>query len=149
MVAMHHPCRASASLKARLRNTSLTYFHVKQVAKSWRVSHDVTSTHQFWGATDKPSPTWVWGTNQETIAVILRPKSPNCSYQFWDTNQETLHHLGFEAQLRNRPSVLRTKREKPSQWFWGQTTDKPSTLVLRLNEKICAPRLHVYGAERT
>jgi hypothetical protein len=27
--------------------------------------------------TDKPPPTWFRDPNQETIAVILRPKSPN------------------------------------------------------------------------
>jgi hypothetical protein len=39
--------------------------------------------------------------------------------------------------------------EKPSQWFWGQTIDKLSTLVLRLNQEIHAPRLHVHRADRT
>jgi hypothetical protein len=41
-------------------------------------------------------------------------------------NQETVA-IGFEA-----------KPEKPFQWFWGQTTNKPSTLILRLNQETVA-----------
>jgi hypothetical protein len=47
--------------------------------------------------------------------------------------------IGFEAQTD----------EKLSQWFSDQTTDKPSTLVLRLNQETHAPRLHVHGADCT
>jgi hypothetical protein len=83
--------------------------------------------------------------NQETVAVILRPKprnrrgdfeaqitNPSC--RFWCPNRETLHHLGFEAQPRIRSgdfeaqitksklSVLRPKPENPPPpWFWGST----------------------------
>jgi hypothetical protein len=97
-----------------------------------------TSLRWFCGATDKPKPTWFWGPNQETITVILRPKSSNRSCQFWDPNWETLHHLGFEAQPRNPSPVLRpTGRNRPSgfevkpltnrwSWFWG-STKKPTT----------------------
>jgi hypothetical protein len=47
--------------------------------------------------------TWLWGPNQETVAVILRPKSPN--------------------QL----PVLRPKQgNPPPPWFWG-STKKPTT----------------------
>jgi hypothetical protein len=60
-----------------------------------------TSLRRFCGATDKPKSTWFWGTNQETVAVILRLKSPNQSCRFWGPNRETLHHLDFEAQPRN------------------------------------------------
>jgi hypothetical protein len=63
----------------------------------------------------------------KTIWVVLRPN-----------NSQTVT-IGFEAQTD----------ENPSQWFWCQTTDKPSTLVLRLNQEICAPHLHVHGADRT
>jgi hypothetical protein len=77
--------------------------------------------------------------NPETVMVILRHKSPNCSCQFWGLNRETLHHRfwdqtgrtrrhRFWGQIgRNRPSGFEAKStDKPSQWFWGQTTDKPS-----------------------
>jgi hypothetical protein len=59
---------------------------------------------------------WFWGTNKETAAVILRPKSPNHSYRFRDPNRETLHHLGFEAQPRNRHHQ-----------FWGQIRESVTT----------------------
>jgi hypothetical protein len=63
----------------------------------------------------------------KTIRVVLRP------------NHSQTVAIGFEAQTD----------EKPSQWFWGQTTDKPSTLVLRLDQETRAPSLHVPGADRT
>jgi hypothetical protein len=59
-----------------------------------------TSFRRFYVATDKPKPTWFWGPNLETVALILSPKSPNQSCRFGDSNRETLHHLGFEAKTR-------------------------------------------------
>jgi hypothetical protein len=47
--------------------------------------------------------------------------------------------IGFEVQTD----------EKPFQWFWGQTTDKPSTLVLKLNQETRTPSLHIPGADLT
>jgi hypothetical protein len=75
-----------------------------------------TSLCRFCGATDKPRPGWFWGTNQETVAVILRQKSLDRSCHFWGTNQETRAtgfdakpretvDLGFEAHLRNPLSL--------------------------------------------
>jgi hypothetical protein len=63
----------------------------------------------------------------KTVRVVLR----------WNHSQTVAND--FEAQTD----------EKPSQWFWGQSTDKPSTLVLRLNQETRASRLHVHGADRT
>jgi hypothetical protein len=63
----------------------------------------------------------------KTVRVVLRP------------NHSQTVAIGFEAQTD----------EKPSEWFWSQTTHKPSTLVLRLNQEIRAPRLHMHGADRT
>jgi hypothetical protein len=58
-----------------------------------------TSLCRFCGVTNKLKPAWFWGINQETVAVILRPKSPNRS-------------CGFEVQIE-KPStlVLRLKQE--------------------------------------
>jgi hypothetical protein len=92
-----------------------------------------TSLCRFCGATNKPKPAWFWGPNQETVAVILRPKSPNRSCWFWGPNWETLHHLSFEAQPRNRLSVLRPNQEKPSPPVLRTNWRKPSQQVLRLN----------------
>jgi hypothetical protein len=108
--------RASASLEARLGNPSQTCFHVKQAARSQHVSHAIPSSHRFCGAIDKLKPAWFWGPNQESIAVILMPKSPNRSYQFWGPNREILHHLGFEAQPRNCHHR-----------FWGQNREIVAT----------------------
>jgi hypothetical protein len=63
----------------------------------------------------------------KTVRVVLRP------------NHSQIVAIGFEAQTD----------EKLSEWFWGQTTHKPLTLVLRLNQEIRAPSLHVSGADRT
>jgi hypothetical protein len=63
----------------------------------------------------------------KTVRVVLR------------SNHSQTVTIGFEVETD----------EKPSQWFWGQTTDKPSILVLRLNQEICAPHLHVHDADRT
>jgi hypothetical protein len=108
-----------------------------------------TSLHQFCGATDKSKPAWFLGTNQETVTVILRTKSPNQSCRFRGPNRETLHHHGFEAQPRNPPSVLRPNREKLSSPVLRPNWRKPSTLVLRLNQETRAPSLQVSGADRT
>jgi hypothetical protein len=63
----------------------------------------------------------------KTVRVVLRP------------NHSQTIAIGFEAQTD----------EKPFEWFLGQTTHKPSTLVLRLNQETCASRLHVHGTYRT
>jgi hypothetical protein len=119
--------RSSTSFQAKLENPSPTYFTMKQAAECRRVSsHRLHPFISFEAQTDRPPPTWFWGSNQETVVVILRPKSPN-------------HDLGFEAQ-----------RMKPVEWFLGQTTDKPSPPVLRLNRKTCAScLLNVYDVDHT
>jgi hypothetical protein len=125
------------------------------------VSHAVASSLQFCGATDKPKHACFLGTKQKTVVVILSPKSLNRSYRFLGSNRKTLHHLIFmlnqETVTTNfepkpekpSPPVLRPNRRKPFQWFWGQTIDKLSTLVLRLNQETRTPRLHVHSADRT
>jgi hypothetical protein len=58
----------------------------------------LTFLRQFCGATDNPKPSWFWSPNQKIVAVILRHKSSNRSYQFWGPNQETWV-TGFEDKL--------------------------------------------------
>jgi hypothetical protein len=66
-----------------------------------------SSLHRFYGASDKPKPAWFWGPTQETVAVILRPKSPNWSCRFWGPNWKTVA-TGFEAKPEKTvPMVLR------------------------------------------
>jgi hypothetical protein len=63
----------------------------------------------------------------KTVWLVLRP------------NHSQTVAIGFEAKTD----------EKPSEWFWGQTNHKSSTLVLRLNQETRAPHLHVHGSDRT
>jgi hypothetical protein len=110
-----------------------TLTRLASVATSWHMPISSSSFCRFCDATDnhsllnfeiqtKKSSQWFWSTNHQTVTVVLRlkPKNP-------------------------QPQVLRPNREKPSYWFWGQTTDKPSTLVVRLNQETRASHLLVYG----
>jgi hypothetical protein len=140
---------ASASLDVRLENPSPTCFHVKQVTKSRCVLRTVFILHRFCRATNKPKLAWFWGPNQETIAVILSPKSLKRTCRFWGPNQKTTTTVLRQNREKPSPSVLRLKQYKPFQWFWGQTTDKLSTLVLRVNKEIRTLCLLVHGTYRT
>jgi hypothetical protein len=102
-----------ATCTTRLENPSQTCFHVKQAARSRRVSR-----------VDLP-PSVLWRNRQTEAHMVLRPKPRNChgDFEAQITKPElpvlrpkprTLHHLGFEAQPRNRPPVLRPNQEKPS-----------------------------------
>jgi hypothetical protein len=113
----------------------------------------LSSLHWFCSATFNPSSTWFWGSNQEIVTVILRPKSPNQSCQFWGPNWETRSHRfwgktrrtrhhrfwgqtrsnrprGFEAKpMTNHPNGFKAKpltNRRP--WFWGST--KKHTLLV-------------------
>jgi hypothetical protein len=82
----------------------------------------LTSLHQLCGAIDKPKPTWFWGPNQETVAMILSPKPPNRSCRFWGST-EKLVDLRFEAKLRNPHSLF------PCAWCRPHTTS-PDLLIV-------------------
>jgi hypothetical protein len=57
--------RASASLEARLGNSSPTYFHMNQAARSQRVSR--ADLH----------PSILWRNRQTEARLVLRPKPRN------------------------------------------------------------------------
>jgi hypothetical protein len=140
---MHHSCYAFNSLDARLRNLNPTWFHTKQAARSWRVSHTVFIL-----------PSILWHTRQTIARLVLRHKpilkSPNRSCWFWRPNRKTWSHRFWSQTRRNhRHRFWAQTINKPSWWFWGQTTDKLSTLVLRLNQETRTPRLLVHGVNRT
>jgi hypothetical protein len=81
--------RASASLQATLGNPSQICFHVKQAARSRRVSH-----------ADLP-PSVLWCNRQTEAHMVLRPKPRN-------------HRGDFEAQItKPKLLVLRPKPENP------------------------------------
>jgi hypothetical protein len=68
----------SPIFEAKLGNPTPTCFTMKQATGCRRVSsHRLHPVIGFEAQTDKPPPTWFWGPNQETVMVILRPKSPN------------------------------------------------------------------------
>jgi hypothetical protein len=70
-------------------------------------------------------PSVLWHNQQIVAHLILRPKERNrCG--------------DFDAQItKSKLPVLRHK------------SGNPSTLVLRLNQEICAPRLLMHGTNRT
>jgi hypothetical protein len=92
--------RSSASFEAKLGNPNLTFFVMKQAARWWCVSsHRLHMLISFEAQTDNPPPTWFWGPNQETVAVIwwaftkpqlpvLRPKPGNLPTLVLRFNQE-------------------------------------------------------------
>jgi hypothetical protein len=96
-----------------------------RLASSWSRPLDLnvcpasSFLHRFCGTTDKSKPVWFWGSNQETTAVILRPKSPNQSCQFWGSNRET-----------RRRRFWGQNRENHRPWFWGST--KKLTLLISM-----------------
>jgi hypothetical protein len=63
---MHHPRRASTSLEAKLGNTSLTYFHVKQDTRSRRVPR-----------ADSILLSIFWSNRQIVARLVLRRKLRN------------------------------------------------------------------------
>jgi hypothetical protein len=77
--------------------------------------------------------------HSQTIAIGFEAKLTKTVRVVLRRNHLQAVVIGFEAQTD----------EKPSKWFCGQTTHKPSTLVLRLNQETHAPSLHVPGAYRT
>jgi hypothetical protein len=86
--------RASTSLQARLGNPSQTCFHVKQAARSRRVSR--ADLH----------PSVLWRNRQTEACLVLRPQPRN-------------RHGDFEAQI-TKPElpVLKPKPENPPPpWF--------------------------------
>jgi hypothetical protein len=128
----------------------------------------------FWGSTKKPTAGFE-AKQGETVSTSFEAKLEKIVTTGFDAKLEKIIAADFDAKLLEtvatsfeakpakivqvvlRPNHLQTVAidfeaqtdEKPSQWFWGQTTDKPSTLVLRLNQETWAPHLHVHGADRT
>jgi hypothetical protein len=100
---------------------------MKQAAGSRRVSsqhlHPLIS---FETQNDKPPP------------LGFEAQTKKLSWWFWNPNHQTVD-LVFQPQTK-----------KLSHWSWGQTTNKPSPPVLRLNRKPHASRLlHMYNADHT
>jgi hypothetical protein len=67
---------------------------------------------QFCGTTNKLKAAWFWDSNQETVVVILKPKSLNHSCQFWGLHWVT-RATDFEAKPEKTVTTgFETKPEK-------------------------------------
>jgi hypothetical protein len=85
--------------------------------------------------------------NCSPLSFEAQTKKP--TQWFWCPNHQNIA-VSFEVQTEKDSSlVLRPKQEKLSLWFWYQTIEKPSTLVLRLNQETRAPLLLVHSADHT
>jgi hypothetical protein len=83
--------RYFASFEVKIGNPSSTCFAMKQAIGCRCVSsRRLHPLIDFEAQIDKPPPTCFWGTNQETIAVILMPKLPNRQHWFSGPNQKTV-----------------------------------------------------------
>jgi hypothetical protein len=129
---VHHPPSRFHQSSDQTRNPNQTCFHVKQAARSRHVSH-----------TDLP-PSVLCRNRQTEVHLVLRHKPRNHRGDFEDQitkpklsvlmpKPETLHHLGFDAQPRNSPPILRSNREKLSPPVLRSNWRKLSQQVLRSN----------------
>jgi hypothetical protein len=133
------------------------------------------SHHKFWGQTGENRHHWFWGQTRETVAIGFEAKPGETITTSFEAKPLETVIAGFEAKppetvatsFEAKPAktvlvVLRLNHsqtvaigfeaqtdEKSSEWFWGQTTHKLSTLVLRLNQETRTPHLHVHSADRT
>jgi hypothetical protein len=118
----------ATSFEAKIEKTVATSFEAKlekTVATGFEAKPEKTVAAGF---EVKPPETIITSFEVKLAKPVLLVLRPNHS--------QTVT-IGFEAQTD----------EKPSEWFWGQTTHKPSILVLRLNQETRDPRLHVHGAD--
>jgi hypothetical protein len=149
---MHHPCHASSSPEARLRNSNPTCFQVKQASISWRVPpHRLHPPNSFMAQQINRSPLdfevqtknpswWFWGTNHQTIAVGFEAqagKSEATDFKVklgeiivtsFEVKLGVTVDLGFESKPRNSRSsspCARCKLHKTSSdlpIFWSLST---------------------------
>jgi hypothetical protein len=130
--------------------------------------------HWFWGSTKKPTINFE-AKPGETIATSFEVKLEKIDTTDFEAKPEKTVVAGFEAKQPEtttsgfeaklvktvrvvlRPNYSQTVAidfeaqtdEKLSEWFWCQITNKPSTLVLRLNQETRAPHLHMHDAHHT
>jgi hypothetical protein len=122
----------------------------------------------FWGPTKKPTAGFK-AKLEETVATSFEAKLEKTIAAGFEAKPIETVAVGFEAKPLEtvatgyeakpvmRPNNSQTVAigfeaqtdENPSGWFWGQTTDNPSTIVLRLNQETHTPHLHVHDADRT
>jgi hypothetical protein len=132
----------ATSLEAKLEKTVTTGFEVKPtkiIAVGFEAKPLETVATGFEAKPVKTVAAGFEAKPPETVTTGFETKlAKTVRLVLWPNHSQTAA-IGFEAQTD----------EKPSEWFWGQTTHKSSTLVLRLNQETHAPRLHVHGADHT
>jgi hypothetical protein len=98
---------------------------------------------------ENPPPPWFWGSTKKPIAGFEAKLRETVTTSF-EVKMEKTVTTGFEAKLvKTVATSFEAKLAKTVKWFWGQTTHKSLTLVLKLNQEISAPHFHVAGADRT
>jgi hypothetical protein len=128
----------------------------------------------FWGSTKKPTvsfevklretvATSFEAKLEKTVATGFEAEPKKTVAAGFDAKPPETVTVGFEAKLPEtvtagfeaKPVKTVTVVSKPNHWqivtigFEAQTDEKPSPLVLRLNQETCAHRLHMHGADRT
>jgi hypothetical protein len=100
----------------------------------------------FWGSTKKLTTGFDTKLG-EIVATGFEAKSEKTIATDFEAKPEKTVATGFEAKPKKIDATgFEAKPEKTVYHrFWCQTTGKPSTLVLRLNQETCAPRLLVHG----
>jgi hypothetical protein len=119
----------ATSFEAKLEKTVATGFEAKPletIAAGFEAKPLETIAAGFKAKPLETVATGFEAKPMKTVQVVLRP------------NNSQNVDIGVEAQTD----------EKQSKCFWGQTTHKLSTLVLRLNQETRSPSLHVPGADR-
>jgi hypothetical protein len=147
--------RSFAIFEAKQGNPSLTCFTMKQATGCRCVfSQHLHPLISFEVQIDKSPPTWFWCANQQTIAVILMPKSPNHQPWFWGPNQETIavalrpnHWQTIATDLEAKPENPHFS-SPPRAWCGSHTTSTdlliirpPSTRLLPDHPRSSAPSI--------
>jgi hypothetical protein len=107
-----------------------------------------------------PPPPWFLGSTKkptagievkpgETVATSFEAKLKKTVATGFEAKPEKTTVAGFEAKpAKTVQVVLRPNHSQTvAIGFDAQTDEKPSTLVLRLNQETCTPRLHVHGVQ--
>jgi hypothetical protein len=109
-----------------------------------------------------PPPPWFWGTTKkltagfeakpgETVTTSFEAKLEKTVAPSFEGQLEKTVTAGFEAKplTNRRHRFWGANRWETIRVVFGQTTHKPSILVLRLKQETRARHLHVHGADRT
>jgi hypothetical protein len=114
----------------------------------WCHMHDLSSLlHQFWGKIEKPYLNLLHHeASHRMLTHVLTPSSS--AYWFWRANRQSTAPWFWEPNQKTIGDFM-GKIIKPQLPVLRFKLKNPLTLVLRLNQETCAPRLFVHGADHT